>query len=145
MTPTQIQDALGLLQRRIGGQGSVHVTIHPRESRPDRIINGVIYPDGVIGKARIAVDGDDFQDVITKMNEAWNEYRASHQDDLLKRMALAIIRLTEERGECTDQMLRADFGADDVIACLDRATELADKMAANGPFKVVRITESNAA
>ena len=143
MSPKEIRDALSLLRRRVGPQASAHVTIN---SEPrDGLICAVIYPTGVCGAARLSIYADDWAEAITKLNEAWNEYRDAHQDDLLKRMALAIIRLTEERGECTDQMLRADFSAGDVTACLDRATALADKMAANGPFSVRRVADSNAA
>lgn len=142
MTPKDIQTALNMLRKRIGGDAYVSVDITYGNEPP---ISGCIYPRGITKSNRIGIKADDWPEAITKLNEAWNESRERLQDDLIKRMALAIIRLTEECGECTDQMLRADFGHGDVTAYLERAVEMADKMAANGPFSVRRISASNVA
>lgn len=140
MTPTEIRDALELLRKRIGREASVFVRIDPSRAQ----ISGVIYPNGVCGKERLSIEADDFPEAITKLNEAWNEARDNLQAEKIKAMALAIIRLTAEQGACTDRALRCEFDDADVIAYGDRAAELANSMAANGPFSITRDGAANA-
>lgn len=140
MTPIEIRDALKLLDKRIGAASicGIRVTIYGKKPIAASINNSKL---GV----NIDVEADDWAEAFAKLHEAWDEARKDGQSKLIKSMAIAIIRLTDERGECTDQMLRAEFDAGDVTAFMDRAIERADEMAANGPFIVRRVAESNAA
>jgi hypothetical protein len=141
MTPTEIKDALKLLNGRVGPGCYVDVTI-TGASYDKTVIAGTILQHG--GKSSRVV-ADDWQEVIRLMTEAVVNGRDAFQAALIKNMALAIIRLTDEHGECTDSMLRSEFDAGDVTAFLDRALERADAMAGNGPFSVRRVAGSNAA
>ncbi len=143
MTPTEIRDSLRLLAGRIGGDAGIDVSIRPNGSRFP--IEGVIYPFGITKSTAIRIQAEDWPEAVTLLNERWNDSRDGLQAQTIKTMALAIIRLTDEHGECTDQMLRAEFDAGDVTAFMDRAIERADTMASNGPFSVRRVSQSNAA
>jgi hypothetical protein len=143
MTPTEIRDALRLLQKRVGDHAYINLTV--RAEYHEKPVYGVIYPNGITNDPCLRIGADDWQEAITLLNEEWNNSRDRLQTETIKRMALAIIRLTAEQGECTDRALRCEFDAGDVTAFGERAVEMADQMAANGPFKVVRTAEANVA
>ena len=140
MTPTEIKAALKELDGSIGNRGicGVRVSLYTKEPLAGSISCNSL---GI----SIDVEADEWAELFAKLRSAWAKARADGERGLIKKMALAIIRLTEERGECTDQMLRVEFGAGDVTAFMDRAVEMADKMATNGPFAVRRVLQSNAA
>ena len=142
MTPIEIRDALRMLRSRVGREAFIDLTISPNGGKP---ITGVIYPDGIIKDCAVRIEADDWPEAITLMNERWNVARDSLQAEKIKAMALAIIRLIAEQGACTDRALRCEFDDADVIAYGERAAELANSMAANGPFSITRDGAANEA
>ncbi len=69
---------------------------------------------------------------------AWiANYATVHRDSRIRAMALAIIDLTDQHGECTRVMLtRRDFSGAEVEALKDAACQRASEMSANAPFSV---------
>jgi hypothetical protein len=79
------------------------------------------------------------------MGAKWEEYRERFAQTVTRKMALAIIRLTDEFGECTDAALRDEFDAGQVAAYSAEACALANTMAAKGPFTIIAVAGANAA
>lgn len=72
------------------------------------------------------------------------ETRDAHDATAIRAMALKIIELTADHGECTDAALRQHFDAGDVARLGDRAAADANEIAAGGPFAIVALGGSNA-
>lgn len=110
------------------------------------------YPQGIARSSirsddnYLRVEGDTFSELYQKLTDGWAEYEARYKTQTIRKMALAIIRITADLGECTDAALRncgefdsaqvARYGAQ---ACAD-ANEIADK----GPFSIITIGGANA-
>jgi len=97
-----------------------------------------IYPDGVGGAARPDyVHGDAWSDVIPA-TYAWIEtHKVVRRDATIRRMALAIIELTDEHTKCTAAMLGRKKFSDAAIAEFHEiACQRAGEMAGNAPFRV---------
>lgn len=96
------------------------------------------YPDGVGGTSRPEyVHGVSWSDVIPAAY-AWIEnYKIVHRDTTIRRMALAIIELTDEHTRCTAAMLeRKKFDAVTIQEFHKAACYRAAEMAGNIPFIV---------
>jgi hypothetical protein len=144
MEPKQITEALSALAADVGpcADISIHVC-HDRE-KP----SGSLYVYGVAASRRdghLFVSGDTFEAVIAALCDAWEKHKEDHKAKTIRNMALAIIRLTLEFGQCSDSALRAEFDAGSVARWGDDACAMADQMASMGPFKIVQLAGANAA
>jgi hypothetical protein len=70
---------------------------------------------------------------------AWASTRAPiERDALIRRLALAIIDITDAHGECTERLLLTrDFRSDEIREHHEAACARANEMAAGRPFSVV--------
>lgn len=84
-----------------------------------------------------------WRDLLACCEEAWAEHSDLHAANTIREMALAIIAITADQGECTDAALRAKFDAADVKRFGEQACAQATEMAANGPFSIVTLTGAN--
>lgn len=92
----------------------------------------------------IHVDGTEWPAMFADAESKWRSELEKRNVRVVEEIALEIIRLTAEFGECTDRALRAKYGP--LVATLsDAAVSRANEMAANGPFSVVRLAAANAA
>ena len=109
------------------------------------LIDASLYPQGLCHSDRTAiyVKADSYREALDKLRAQWLEAEGLAATNTIRAMALRIITLTAEFGECTDAALRADFTARDVLRHADAAAELASEFASNGPFTVVRLTGAN--
>lgn len=138
MTPQEIHNELKALCAEIGPKAEAHVIIS-NTYMPSCSIE----PDGILGKVRLSADAKEWNGVVPALRAAWEEYRDLHASNTIKGMALAIIRLTAEHGECTDQALRVEFTQQDIDRYGERAAELATEMGGNGPFKIIATGAGN--
>lgn len=81
----------------------------------------------------------------TDLLEKWEAQRANHRSVKLRKMALEIIQITADQGECTDRALRLSFSQSEIDTLGADAIALATEMAANGPFSIVATAQANAA
>ena len=138
-TAAEVRDGLADLCREIGAKAAAYVQLSNSYS-----LCATIHPDGILGNVRIqSRDLADWGDVIPALREAWAEHEALHASNTIKAMAIAIIRLTAELGECTDSALRVEFDQTQIDRHGDAAAELATEMGANGPFSIVRLGAGN--
>lgn len=145
MTPKEIQAAVRALRDEIGGKCDVSfwiasdayrgkpITIHcrPRGYKVDAYIHGEV---------------DDWPEALAFVRAKWAEIAADVRRETVRKMALAIIRITADIGQCTNAALRADdFTERDIEMYGEEACQQADSMAANGPFKITALVGANAA
>lgn len=138
MTPQELHEELKALCVEIGPRAEAHVIISNTY-----MPNGSIQPDGVLGKVRLAASAKDWSKIVPALRAVWEEHRDLHASNLIKGMALAIIRLTAENGECTDQALRVEFAQQDIDRYGEQSAELATEMGGKGPFKIIATGQSN--
>lgn len=99
----------------------------------------MVYPDGICGKDRPHHFNAPAWPEAIRQAYAWASTRKTvWRDDLIRRMALAVIDLTDQHGKCTERLLRGrDFTRDDVIEHHEAACVRAGEMSGNAPFRVV--------
>lgn len=98
-----------------------------------------IYPNDIIdGGKHEFFKGSTFDEVLAA-GMAWTKaYAPTPHNALIRRMALAIIEITDEHGECTSALLRAKtFSADEIKRHHAEACVRAGEMAGNAPFSVI--------
>lgn len=144
MNVQEIQKAVTALAGKVGPKSAVYFSIDLNG------IGGRLYTKGIgqdpddINAFTVRASGDDPAVIIAELETKWLAERESRAGRAIEQMALSIIRLTAEFGECTDAALRAEYGP--LVAELsEAATERANSMAANGPFSVTITAAANAA
>lgn len=99
--------------------------------------------DGLLGKAHFSVTADSYRETIQKIEAEWASKADTHAAKTVREMALAIISITADVGECTDAALRAQFDAADVIRYGKRACDEATEIAGLGPFSITTLGGAN--
>lgn len=149
MTPAEISARLVSLRARMGVKSDVSILLSGEgRHREDGKVRAVLYPMGLVGNGpRLEVDAfDSFAEVLDAMDARWAEYEAHHDVEMIRSMALEIIRLTAEHGSCSEYGLRtAKFSKADVNRYGERATAEANRMADCGPFSIIAAIASNEA
>jgi hypothetical protein len=146
MTPKEAQVEFRKLAESIGPKAEVFVYVPMRRYDPNEgSLDATIYPDGMGRSSLTRVTADDFETLLDRVRVAWAAHEETRRNRLVKALALKIIELTAEHGECTKAMLRAEsFEPADVDRYAAIACTLADGMAGLGPFKVLEAPGSNA-
>lgn len=140
MTPIELHEGLKALCAEIGGKCEAHIVMSGTYT-----LSATVKPQGILGKVRLTANVDDWSEVVPALTAAWEEHRALHEANIIREMAIAIIRITMDRDECRDADLRCDFDRQDVGRYADRAAALATEMGGKGPFIVIRTDEGNGA
>lgn len=99
-----------------------------------------VYPKGILDQERVegTSRNDNFSEAFAELRSAWMARRERYDVEMIRNMALAIIRITADRGQCDAFALRADkFTQEDIDAYGERAVEDANRIAAGGPFSIV--------
>lgn len=140
MTPTELHEGLKALCAEIGSKCEAHIVMSGTY-----MPSATVEPQGILGKVRLTVKVQDWSEIIPALTVAWEEHRDLHEANIIREMAMAIIRITMDRDECRDADLRCDFDRQDVGRYADRAAALATEMGGKGPFIVIRTDEGNGA
>lgn len=137
-----VRAKLNALREEVGPKSYVNFSVVADE-RGESYLS--LYVRGIAQGCDIFEYGTSFEECLEKVTARWREIEANYRADAIKRMALTIIRLTAELGECSDAALLAefDFDATEVSNYGREACELANSMAANGPFKIVATDGDN--
>ena len=105
-----------------------------------------VYPAGLGRDSALRVQATDWDGALTAMREKWAERSDEYRRKTVRKMALEIIRITAELGECTDAALRAgEFTPEEVAQLGAEAIADANAIASNGPFAIVAAAKANAA
>ena len=146
MGPKEFRTAIRAMQREIGSRAKIFAGINDRDPGDGAGLDASIYANWPAGDVTLRVQGDDWAALLDALRSGWEAYQVEYTQRLVRKMALEIIRVTAEQGECTDAALRGfDFTAEQVarfgaLACAD-----ADAIASNGPFAITAAAKANAA
>lgn len=144
MTVREYAQAIAKFEKTIGARASVSTFVTPASKLP---LHCSVYATGSYSKgADFSVDAETFGELFAAVTAKWAEYEGRHRVDTIKKMALAIIRITSDLGECTDAALRncGEFDPGQVKSYGDEACTVADNMADKGPFSIVELGTANA-
>lgn len=143
-TAGEARDAFKAFAAEISAEASLHVSLNTSrwEVGPDAL-SATAYPRGVGKDSVFTVTADDWSALLTATKEKWAEYTDEHAARTIRAMALAIIRITAELGECTDAALRSEFSEAEVRRHGERACADANDIAGRGPFSITRFGGAN--
>lgn len=147
MNAKQLKAALDEFRKSVGPKAMASLRMASDDILDDLPVRASLYPFGMGAgdKGYVSVEADDFASAFEALKAKWEEHRSEYERQVIRDMALAIIRITAEFGACTDSALRAEFDAGIVAKWGDDACEAANKMASNGPFTISRMKGANAA
>jgi hypothetical protein len=141
MTPTEILSRIRELKSTMSPDAEISMMIG---SYVGSYVS--VYPEGYgLGKTTKTFDFSSFKDVFDDITAWWADEKTSIYDVVIKKMALAIIRITNDQGECSDAALRMEFSDFYVRLLGTEAEAKANDMAQNGPFTIINTDLSNAA
>ena len=143
MTPREIRDKANEMAKNIGERAKVYVGFSDR-GLP---ITGSVYTNYPTSSPVVRAEAEDWSEIFSLLQEAWAAHHDEHCRRMTKKMALRIIEITDDQGECTDSALRGiwDFTDADVQEFGPGACAKADEMAGRGPFSITTIAGANAA
>lgn len=136
MTSVELDAACRAIQSQLGATASVHA-----------IAGGGGYSSGET--ACLIIYHQNYKETEHFKAHSWPEvfaaaqsWVATHQavrrNAIVRRMALAVIELTDEHGACTETLLRGkDFTAAEVVEFHEAACVRAGEMTGNAPFSVI--------
>lgn len=147
MTLDEIRKALTDFENEVGPRCEISLSVSSLKRRfgNGQALYAGIYPEGVGRNLAVGVWGGDWAELFANIRAEWDKRKAEHRAKTVRKMALEIIRLTAEFGECTDAALRGEFSPEDVEFYGAEAVKDADEIAGNGPFAITLMPQSNAA
>lgn len=115
-----------------------------RYSAPKGVLTLYVAPKGHLGNGgSFVVYADTWRDLLAAGEAEWATRSDQHSEHTIRTMALEIISITADQGECTDAALRAKFDAADVIRFGEQACAQATEMGGLGPFSIVKLSGAN--
>lgn len=145
MTPDEAKIAFREFERTVGPEAWISVSLTHDVSYADGSLSCSVYPTGVTHRMAFQVFADDFPSLLDKAQEKWREHGVEFRRQSVRKMALAIIRITADVGHCTDAALRTEFTAAEVAAFSADAVKDANVIADKGPFEIVMLGGANGA
>jgi hypothetical protein len=145
-TPAELKATFAALAKEIGPRCELSVNVAPAHS--EKPLWGYCLPRGY-GKFGAPTDAfsvfaDTWSDLTAGIRTEWAKRSDNAREQTVKDMALAIIRITADLGQCADAALRAEFDATDVERYGADAVARANDMAELGPFEIVPTSGANA-
>jgi hypothetical protein len=134
----EMQEALRLLQAKLPkgakGNSGFFIAVHPDWIQPIFQISPSDF---------VKSQGATWREMIASAEADWESRKANVETKTIRALALAIIRLTYDLGECTDAALRAEFHAADVERYGAEAVATANGMAEGAPFSISVLAGAN--
>ena len=128
----------------IGGNARCSASLGDFGARTGALVHAYFQPQGSgIATPGFLIYGTNWRDLLANCEAKWAEFSDAHAFNIVREMALAIIALTADLGECTDAALRAKFDAADIARYGERACAQATEMAGLGPFSIVTLSGAN--
>lgn len=144
MTPLEIYDALGKFTRSVGPRAEATVGVYQFGTKGLAHLH--LYPNGLGNSKGLELEAASWEELFAKAETAWPGVCARKRAEAIRNMALAIIKITADKGACSDFALRADkFSQEEIDLYSEEAIADANAIASNGPFSIVRTEKANAA
>ena len=134
MTVAEVQAELAELAKEFGPKAEFFSNVYAG------LIVLFVYPDGITSDRiiRASSSADDFAPLFVELRAKWAASRERYDAETIRNMAMEIIRITADRGQCDAFALRAGkFSQHDIDAYGERAVVDANAIAAGGPFAIV--------
>lgn len=142
MTPAEARNRFDALALKIGPKA--HWYCHLSSYRREKPLGFSINPkESYSSGALYSCSGDTWEELVEAAEAGWVAHCDEHRRRTTLDMALAIIRITDAVGTCTDQALRAEFDATDVKRFGGDACAKANEMAGRGPFEIAQTAGAN--
>lgn len=145
MTPVEIKNALAEIRAEGSKNAYVSISIAVSGTRDGNTVIASFYPEDLTGRHHVDGRGEGFAEAIEDLRRNWDAAKALADKNTIRKMALAIIEITGDQGECSDAALR---GAGFYQPQIDRigflACAEATRLAAGGPFSIVSTVGANA-
>lgn len=145
MTATTITEAMTAVEllaecqsiaAEIGPKAELYASVNTGRNR--KIASIGIYPSGIGTYRHEWIYGATWHEVLAGAREWATNHKQVNRNSIVRRMALAVIEITDEHGRCDAARLKAkDFGADEIKEFHEAACQRASEMCANAPFVVV--------
>lgn len=124
------------LAAQLGPRADVTISIIPAMPKKSTLIH--IRPNGIGHSAAQTVSGNEWADTFAAAREWIATHKQVHRNNIIRKMALAIISITDEFGECAEARLRAaDFAGDEITEFHEAACARAGEMCQGAPFSVL--------
>jgi hypothetical protein len=136
ITAREYRDAVNLLRAEMGPRALISTFV----MEGDEPMYCAVYPTGdVCSGPEFTIRGETFAALLAALREKIVAHAETYRLRTIRKMALAIIRITAELGECTDAALRncGEFDPDQVKAYGEQACSDANEIAGKGPFTIV--------
>ena len=143
LTHAEARAAFRAFAANIGSKAAVYISLNAENHARVDDLCAAIYPEGLLGKGRVEAAGSTYRELLLDCAVVWAERSDLHATNTIREMALKIISITADQGECTDAALRATFDAADVARYGERSCAQATEMASNGPFSIVKLSGAN--
>jgi hypothetical protein len=146
-TPAELKIAFRALAAEIGPRCKLSISVAPEHS--DRLLWACCYPKGYGSKVgapseTFSVYVDTWANLLSEIRAEWAKLSTNSRAQTIRDMALAIIRITADLGQCTDAALRTEFDPSDVERYGEDAVAQANDMAELGPFEIIATSGANA-
>ena len=144
MTPHEARKFCKEFTPTVGPRAKIWISLNGTLS--DKPLGVSIYEYWPDSDHKISFNVDDFEEACALLPTKWAENMEKNDAGKVEKLALEIIRITDNKGRCSDFDLRCliGFSHDDVERLSLRACEAANRMAGRGPFSIVK-TDSNGA
>ena len=143
MTPIELRSECLKLASEVGPTARVQVGVGAKND--EGAVYLILYARNG-GEYSFLIYGNDWQALFAEARTKWTVMADEHRVRTVRKLALEIIKITAERGTCSDAALRdAEFTSAEIECYGADACADADAIAANGPFKITAIRNANAA
>lgn len=136
----EVSKAFGDIKRQISAKADLYISLNLVTYESTDLLTASVYPEGLCGdrETNFSVHGKTFEELLDNLKEDWARRSESFGAHVITAMALAVIRITDDQGECTDaSLVYAGFDKEKITKYSKKAATKANNMAAGGPFKVI--------
>jgi hypothetical protein len=134
MTAAELLAATRELRAMIGPAAEITAMVMPRHTELSATLG--VYPDGLCKPNGKHFDGHDWPEVFALARYWIVDTERSRRNDIVRRMALTIIDLTDAWGGATEHRLEKIFTTAEVAEYHEQACRRASLMAGNRPYQV---------
>lgn len=146
MTPKEFRKEITAIAREMGERADIFASILATRFRDEATISAQVYVEGMGHGMTFAVNGEAFDVIVPAICAKWDEYKAEHERQFVRKMAIKVIEITALVGECTDAALRgANFTDKEIARFGERACADANDIAGRGPFTLRKLAPGNGA
>src|SRR5690606_29705401 len=109
MTPAEIKDRIEAIAKSIGPKAYVSIIVSTGYDTHG-LVTASLWPEDLTGEHHVTARADTFAKALDKLEAAWAGARDLADKNTIRKMALAVIEITGDQGQCSDAALRgADF------------------------------------